>query len=138
MTVAVDEPPEETDAGLKPTVTPEGAPEALKEIDTDTPETNAVTTLAVPAAPCATLIEAGDIAIAKLSTTGDVTVREMVVVCTLAPLAPVIVIGKVPVAADAATVRVAVEVLPTATDAGESVTVTPAGAPEAAKVIEAA
>jgi hypothetical protein len=58
--VTVDEPPAATDAGLKETVTPDGAPEADKLTDCADPEVTAVVTVAVAEEPGFTAADAGE------------------------------------------------------------------------------
>lgn len=72
----------------------------------------------------------GETEMVKLPATGAVTVRFTVVVSVVVPDVPVMVIGYVPVAADALTVKVSVEVPVPVIDAGLKLAVTPAGSVE--------
>jgi hypothetical protein len=58
--VTVDEPPAVTDAGLKETVTPAGAPDADRLTDCAEPEVTAVLTVAVVDEPGFTAADAGE------------------------------------------------------------------------------
>jgi hypothetical protein len=60
VTVIVEFCPEETDAGLNETVTPEGRPDAAREMDSALPVTTAVEMATVPLDPACTVSAAGD------------------------------------------------------------------------------
>jgi hypothetical protein len=133
VTVEVPAPGAAMDEGLKPTVTPEGWPDADKATAALKPPATVVVTVAVPLLPLVTDIEVGETETAKLG--GTVTVRLTVVVWVRPPPVPVMVIGYVPVAAVVPTVRVRVDV-PEPGAAMEvllKLTVTPEGWPDADK-----
>ena len=89
--VELPEPGAAMDVGLKLTVTPVGWPDAdkpmaeLKEPDT------AVVMVEVPLLPCATEIAVGEAEMVKFA--GPTTVRLTVVVLTVVPAVPVMVMG---------------------------------------------
>jgi hypothetical protein len=118
----------------KPAVTPVGRPLADKVIAELKPFTAAVVIVDVPALPCTTETEVGEGEMVKL---GAVTVRLTVVEFTVLPAVPVTVIGYVPVAVDAATVRVRSEVPVPGEGTGlvAKPAVTPVGRPLVDKVI---
>jgi hypothetical protein len=84
----VELPPALTEAGLRLAVTPAGAPLTLRLTVPAAPEVTAVLIVALPAAPWATLIDAGLALIEKSFTTGTGTVNETVVLCVFAPSVP--------------------------------------------------
>lgn len=129
MTVIVDEPPALTEAGLKLTVVPAGAPLALSATFCADPFVTAVLIVDVPLLPCCTLRLAGPAASEKSSAGGPVTVSATSTVCVALDPVPVTVTVYVPGAALASTFTLIVEELPEATDAGLKLTVVPAGWP---------
>ncbi len=89
--VAVEEPAPVIEAGLKPTVTPAGAPVAESATEPVKPFSAVVVIVEVPELPCTTLTAVGAALMVKSG--GAVTVRLMVVLCEVVPLVPVRVIG---------------------------------------------
>jgi hypothetical protein len=125
-------------AGLKLTVTPDGAPEADKETAELNPPEGVAVIVDVPDLPQVTLSEVGEALRLKLPPlAAAVTVRDTVVVCVTPPPVPVTVTGYVPVSVDEATANVIVDVPDpgAAIEVGLKVTVTPLGWPEAVKAI---
>jgi hypothetical protein len=129
LIVIVDESPELTDAGLKPTVVPAGTPLALSAMLCADPFVTAVLIVDVPLLPCCTLRLLGLAAIEKSSAGGGVTVNETSTECVALEPVPVAVIVYVPGAVPAPTATLIVEELPEETDAGLKLTVVPAGWP---------
>jgi len=120
--------------GLKPMVTPEGAPDA----DNDTAESNPPVTVDVtvtePELLRLTAIEEGETLMEKPALV-LVTVRDTVVVDVLPPDVPVIVMEYVPGVVLDATLKVALDVPAPVMELGLKDTVTPEGWPEAVSVI---
>jgi hypothetical protein len=137
VTVIVELCPEDTDAGVNETVTPEGKPVAERETDSALPEVMAVAMLEVAEPPAAMEKLAGLAEIEK-SLAGVVTVRETVVACEPEDAIPVTVMLVVAAAALAAAVTVIVELCPEDTDAGVNETITPEGKPEAERETDSA
>lgn len=129
---AEPEPGAAIEAGLKLAVTPDGTPVAESAtLELNEPVIVVVTT-AYPLRPRSRYPELGETEMLKLPTTGAVIVRFTVVVsAVLLAGVPVIVIGYVPAAAVALTVKVSVELPPpVANEAGLKLAVTPAGSVE--------
>jgi hypothetical protein len=133
-TVIVDEPPADTDDGLKLTVVPAGWPLALNETVCAAPLVTAVPIVDVPLAPCATLRLAGLALIEKSSAGGGVTVSETSTEWVALDPVPVTVIVYVPGAVAAPTFTVIVDEPPDWTEAGLKPTVVPAGSPLALRL----
>lgn len=76
-----------TDVGLKASVTPAGAPDAVNAIAALNPPTTAVETEALPDAPCARLIDVGEAVIEKPG--AMVTASAILAVCATPPEVPV-------------------------------------------------
>lgn len=89
--VIVDVPePELMLVGLKVTVTPDGTPDADKEIAESNPPEGAAVIVVVPELPQITLTEVGDALRLKLVLlVAAVTVKDTVVVLVMVPLVPV-------------------------------------------------
>lgn len=124
--------------GLKVTVTPEGTPDADKEIAELNPPEGVAVIVVVPELPQATLTEVGDaLRLKSPLPPAPVTVRDTVVVWVTPPPIPVTVIVDVPVAVPAGTVMDMVDVPDpgAANEAGLKPTATPLGWPEADKAI---
>ena len=122
--------------GLKVTVTPDGAPDAVREIAELNPPEGLAVIVDVPDLPQVTLSEEGDALRLKLPLgAAAVTVRETVVDSEVLPLVPVTVIVYVPVAVLDATVSVSVEVPAPVIEVGLKDVVTPLGWPEADRAI---
>jgi len=134
--VIVDFPePELMLVGLKVTVTPDGTPDADKEIAELNPPEGVAVIVDVPELVQATLTDVGEALRLKFPLLpAAVTVRDTVVVSVVAPLVPVTVIVYVPVAVDDPTANVNVEVPAPVIEVGLKVGVTPLGSPEADKV----
>jgi len=110
--------------GLK--VTPLGRPEAAKAIVPENPFCGVTVIVPVPVAPCVIVRLLGEAERAKLGTAAAFTVRLNVAVCVRLPEVPVIVMGKVPVAA----VLLAVSVSAAVPVMLDGLDVTPLGKPE--------
>jgi hypothetical protein len=93
VSVSVDEPPVETDAGLNAAVVPEGKPLADSDTVWADPAVSEVETLVVPLDPCVRLKLLGLAASEKSSVGGAVTVTFTVVVCVADEPVPVTVTG---------------------------------------------
>jgi hypothetical protein len=91
VTVDVPAPGAATVEGLKPTVTPEGWPEAVKATAALKDPAMVVVTVEVPLLPLLTVTAVGETETAKLGVT--VTVRFTVAVCVMPPPVLAIVIG---------------------------------------------
>jgi len=133
--VDVPEPGAAIDVGLKVTVTPVGWPLALKATAELKPPETVVVILEVPLLPCTTETEVGEAEMVKLGLAGAVTVNVTVVVSVVLPEVPDTVMLYVPVAVDAATVKVIVELPAPVIEVGLKPTVTPVGWPDAFKVM---
>lgn len=120
--------------GLNVTLWALPCPEADKLIDESNPPETASVIVDLPELPRATLIDVGDALMVKLGLV-PVTVRETVVVSVVLPEVPFTVMLYVPVAVDAATVSVIVEVPAPVIEVGLKLTVTPVGWPLADRVI---
>lgn len=127
--VIVEDPVPEIDAGLKPTVTPDGCPEADSETAEPNPPVTVLVILDVPKLPCATETEEGK-ALSEKSPV-PVTVSETVVVSVAEPAVPVTVMLYVPAATLEPTLIVIVELPVPVIDDGLKPTVTPVGCPDA-------
>jgi len=133
--VDVPEPGAAIDVGLKVTVTPVGWPLALKATAELKPPETVVVILEVPLLPCTTETEVGEAEMVKLGLAGAVTVNVTVVVSVVLPEVPDTVMLYVPVAVDAATVKVIVELPAPVIEVGLKPTVTPVGCPDALKLM---
>lgn len=87
------EPGAAIEVGLNDTVTPEGCPDAEREIAELKPPETVVETVELPEPPCTTETEDGEAEIVKFGTGAAVTVRDTEVVWVELPPDPVIVIG---------------------------------------------
>jgi hypothetical protein len=126
--VIVEEPPEVTEPGLKPTLAPVGCPLAVSVTVCAEPVVVAVEIVEVPLAPWATLTLDG-LAPMEKSDGAVVTVSATVVECVaVAPVAVTVIVygpGTVP----APTLMVIVDEPPVFTDPGLKLTVVPGGCP---------
>lgn len=121
------------DTGLKLAVTPDGKPDAEREIAALNPLLTVVEIVLLPELPCVTDTLAGEAVNAKSGVAAEVMVKAIVVVWVTPPPVAVSVTLLVPVAAIALAVKVKVELpLPgAAMEAGLKLAVTPEGRPEA-------
>lgn len=133
--VEVPEPGAAMDVGLKLTVTPVGWPPAVNPIAELNPPEMAVVIVDVPLLPCTTETDVGEAEMVKLGLAVAVTVSETEVVSTVLPEVLVTLMVYVPVAVDAATVIVMVEVPAPVIEVGLNPIVTPVGCPLAVKEI---
>jgi hypothetical protein len=132
--VSVEVPAPVIELGLKLAVTPDGKPDADKEMAESNPPVTEDVIVTVPELLRSMLIEAGDALMEKPAVV-DVTVSETVVVDVVLPDVPVMVIAYVPGVVDDATVKVAVDVPAPVMEDGLKPTVTPEGWPDAVSVI---
>lgn len=93
VTVEVPEPGAAIEAGLKPTVTPVGAPDELSAIAELNPPETAVVMVEVPLLPAVTVTAVGDAERVNAGVAAAVTVSETEVVSVSPPPVPVMVIG---------------------------------------------
>jgi hypothetical protein len=133
--VRVEDPPAVTEVGLKPTVTPDGRPEAPSEIDSALPDTMAVLIEVVPLLAATTPTPVGLAEMEKSLEAGGGTERVTVVECVAEVAVPVTVIGYDPGATLAPTVSFRVEEPPVVTDVGVKPADTPVGRPDAEKAM---
>jgi hypothetical protein len=120
-------------------VTPLGKPVALSVVAELKLFWLVIVMVLVPLPPCVMVSDVGEAAIVKLGCAAVLTVSVMVVLCTIEPAVPVIVIVAVPVVAVDEAVNVRVELaLPLAggvTGLVENAAVTPPGRPDALRVV---
>ena len=138
VTVIVELCPEDTEAGLKETVTPEGRPDAERDTVSALPEVMAVAMVETAEPPAATEMLDGLAEIEKSDGGAASTVSETAVVCVPVAAEPVMVTLEIEAAALAAAVTFIVEFCPEDTDAGVNDTVTPAGRPDTDKEMDSA
>ena len=124
--------------GLKLTVVPEGAPEAVKVTARLKPPKMVLVMVDVPWLPCAIVRDAGDAVIVKPGC-GAVTVNVKIVVFCSPPPLPVTVIGYVPGAVPEPTAMLITEVPEPGAGmvCGAKLTVVPAGTPATERLMEA-
>ena len=91
MTVSVDPPPEVTEVGLRDAVAPDGAPDTVRVIVCETPDTKAVEIATVPDLAGARLKLVGFAEIEKSLLTVEVTFSATVVECVPEVAVPLIV-----------------------------------------------
>ena len=91
--VELPEPGAAIGLGLKPTVVPDGIPEADRLIALLKPPLMAVVIVDVPWLPCTTLREAGEAESVKFGWAPAVTVNVKVTLCWIPPPLPVTVMG---------------------------------------------
>ena len=93
VTVEEPEPGAAIEVGLKPTVTPVGAPDDVSAITELNPPETAVVIFEVPLLPAVTVTAVGDAEIVKAGVAAAVTVSETEVVSVRPSPLPVMVIG---------------------------------------------
>jgi len=93
VTVELPEPGAAMEVGLKPTVTPVGAPDELSAIAELNPPETAVVMVELPLLPATTETAVGKALRVKAGTGAEVTVSETEVVSVNPPPVPVMVIG---------------------------------------------
>jgi len=133
LIVSVELPAPVIDVGLKLSVVPDPCPVAVRLIADANPPVTAVLTVTVLLVLCVTVFVVGDTLTEKPAVTAE-TERFTVVVETVEPEVPVMVIGYVPVAVVEATVSVSVELPFPVIEPALKLAVTPVGNPEAVSV----
>jgi hypothetical protein len=123
-----------TEVGLKLAPTPDGKTDAPKLTVPVNPFCEVTVIVLVPLFPWVTVTLVGDAEMLKFGWAAAVTVSATVVVAVVLPEVPVTVMLYVPVAVDAATFIVMVELPAPVIELGLKLTVTPVGWPVAVKV----